>query len=163
MINLWVSVPEETVEAVKLERVSLESSIQFGLDIDSRLAPIEWDKKDNALSADTKEAYLRDTQQMELRKVPVIEQRRRKLLDLYFTDAEFPEKLASIQKDPDAQVIGAWYWDGKPVDGIRFQRELAKEFMPPRVEVDERGEVVTVDDQELRQIVLVYGQKPRQF
>jgi hypothetical protein len=156
MINLWVSVPEETVEAVKLER------LESGLELIS--GDMKGGKKgDRVLATDTKEAYLRDTQQMELRKVPVIEQRRRKLLDLYFTDAEFPEKLASIQKDPDAQVIGAWYWDGKPVEGITFQRELAKQFMPPRVEVDERGEVVTVDDQELRQVVLVYGQKPRQF
>jgi hypothetical protein len=149
-INLWVSIPEETIEEVKLER------LESGLELISM-------KGDRVLAIDTKEAYLRDTQQMELRKVPVIESKRRKLLDLYFTDAEFPEKLASIQKDPDAQIIGAWYWDGKPVEGIVFQRELAKQFMPARIEVDERGEVVTVDDQEVRQIVLVYGQQPRQF
>jgi hypothetical protein len=149
-INLWVSIPEETIEEVKLER------LESGLELISM-------KGDRVLAIDTKEAYLRDTQQMELRKVPVIESKRRKLLDLYFPESEFPEKLAAIQKDPDAQIIGAWYWDGKPVEGITFQRDLAKEFMPARIEVDERGEVVTVDDQEVRQIVLVYGQQPRQF
>jgi hypothetical protein len=111
------------------------------------------------ISAERVKVLSAEVASTDLRKTAVVKQAERKLLDLYYPEAEFDQAVAELQKDESIEILGAWNWDGSVREGFVIDKEGIKAFMPARY--DEEGNEVADDTP--RDVVLVYGQRPREF
>ena len=71
------------------------------------------------------------------------------------------DEIAALQKG-GATILGAWSWDGTQVEGYPPHADIGK-YMPARYETDEKGDTIEIIDETPRDVVIVWGQSPRQF
>ena len=151
MINVWASVTVATIDAVKAETAKL--SVEVASLEESKGEKVEKE----SISKEKVIALTAIPIDAEYRKVPALKGEAHKLLDLYYPDEEADQRIAELQKDPSITILGAWDWEGNAV--LPVDKEACKAFMPARY--DEEGN--EVEDDTVRDVVLMYGQSPRDF
>lgn len=141
MINVWIALPVAVVDEIADERKGVVKHGQ---------------KKLEAFAAQEVKT-LKDAIDFPefARKRPVIAGKRTALQSVYVNEES---EIDELEKG-GATILGAWNWDGsqvrKPVPDL-------KRYMPPKLE--QRGEeTVEVDDEEVRDLNLKYGQTERNF
>jgi hypothetical protein len=152
LINVWASVPVAAVEEAKQAREAVSLEPVKG-------EVVKGEPVKEAISAERVKVLSAEVASTDLRKTAVVKQAERRLLDLYLREDEFDQAVAELQKDPEIEILGVWGWDGSVREGFVIDKEAIKAFMPARY--DEEGNEIADDTP--RDVVLVYGQRPREW
>jgi len=165
MINVWVS--QSVALKAEVEAIKLEASPVAELAVDGKDEVLEAVAKivpkEIKGTVREKEDYVRLASKIAdktdgMFRSPTIKAKVMQMESLYVDSID---DIAALEKG-GATILWAWHWSGEQVSGYPPHADIGK-YMPPRYETDENGNTTEIVDETLRDVVLVWGQSPRQF